>query len=52
MKFMNDNLRNAQRSLQGEHSPDKFHEVMQLPQFEDIMVRVPTFGTGLEGGRG
>ena len=43
---MDDTLRNNQRSLRCEPSPDKLLEVMQLPQFEDIVERVPAFEEG------
>ena len=43
LKLMYETLRNAFRSLWSEPSPDKRHEVMQLPQFEDIVERVLTF---------
>ena len=43
---MDDTLRNNQRSLRCEPSPDKLLEVTQLPQFEDIVERVPAFEEG------
>ena len=43
---MDDTLRKNQRSLRCEPSPDKLLEVMQLPQFEDIVERVPAFEEG------
>ena len=46
---MNDTLRNALRSLQYEPSPDEIHKVMQLLQFEGIVVCTLTFGTGSDG---
>ena len=46
---MNDTLRNTLQSLQSEPSPDKIHKVMQLLQFEDIVVCVLTSGTGSDG---
>ena len=49
MKLMNDTLRNPLRSLQYEPSPDEIHKVMQLLQFEDIVVCTLTFGTGSDG---
>ena len=49
MKLMNDTLRNPLRSLQYEPSPDEIHKVMQLLQFEDIVVCALTFGTGSDG---
>ena len=49
LNLMYDNLRNVLRSLRCEPSPDKLHEVMQLPQFEDIMKQVLTFEKGSDG---
>ena len=49
LNLMYDTLRNVFRSLWCEPSPDKLHEVMQLPQFEDIVKRVLTFEKGSDG---
>ena len=46
---MDDTLSNTLRSLRCEPSPDKLHEVMQLPQFEDIEELALTFQKGSNG---
>ena len=49
MPEVDDTLRNTLRSLRYEPSPDKLHEVMHLPQFEDILKRVLIFEKGSDG---
>ena len=44
---MDDTLRNALRSMRCEPSPNRLRKVMQLPQFEDIVL---TFEKGSDGG--
>ena len=46
---MDDTLKNALWSLRCEPSSDKLQEVMQLPQFEDIVERVLIFEKGSDG---
>ena len=45
---MDDTLLNARRSLRCEPFSDKFHEVMQLPRFEDIVECVLNFEKGTD----
>ena len=49
LKAMDDTFRNTLQSLRFKLSPDKRLEVMQLPQFEDIVERVLTSQEGSDG---